>query len=175
MSLAIEIRKDNHKLKRKHSAIRTYHTGVRISSAEEAPEEAKATNLSCKYESLPSAEVKKVRKSLRTSSMELKAMVKDPLPDALHASEVVRSNLTTKDINRRPPIESQSGHVDAPESTACKTIVLYQPKDVIPGNKSSVHGSSSRRPKLMERGSSAHTFEVIIYVIICSNLEVDSL
>ncbi|GAU18646.1 hypothetical protein TSUD_124790 [Trifolium subterraneum] len=153
-----EIRKDNLQRKRKHSAIRTHHKGVRISGAEEA----KTTNLSCKCESLSSGEVKKVRESLKSSSMELKAMVKDPLPDALQASEVVRSKLASKDINHRSPIENQSGHVDVPDSTACKTIILYQPNDVNPGKKSSVHcssSSSSRRPKLMERASSAHTFE----------------
>ncbi|CAJ2631100.1 unnamed protein product [Trifolium pratense] len=157
-----EIRKDNHQLKRKHSAIQTYHTGVRISDAEEASEEAKTTNLSFKFENLPSAEVEKVWESLRSSSIEVKAMVKDPLPDALHASEIVRSKLAAKDINRRPPVENQSGHVDAPDSTECKTIVLYQPNDINLGKKSSVHCSSSSRrllPKLMERGSSAHTFE----------------
>ncbi|GAU44579.1 hypothetical protein TSUD_139520 [Trifolium subterraneum] len=157
-----EIRKDNLQRKRKHSAIRTHHKGVRISGAEEAPEVAKTTNLSCKCESLSSGEVKKVRESLKSSSMELKAMVKDPLPDALQASEVVRSKLATKDINHRPPIENQSGNVDVPDLTACKTFILYQPNDVNPGKKSSVHCSSSssrRRPKLMERGSSVHTFE----------------
>lgn len=166
----IEIRKGNLQPKRKYSSLRTCHRGVKISGAEEV----RPTNLLCKYDSLPSAEVKKVRESLKSSSMELKALVKDPLPDALHTSELVRSKLATKDINLGPPIENQSQRVDVPDSNACKIVVLYQPKDAKLEKKSVAHCSNSHRPNLMEQASSARASEVIIYVIICANIGVDS-
>ncbi|XP_027190658.1 uncharacterized protein [Cicer arietinum] len=142
-----EIRKGNLQPKRKYSSLRTCHRGVKISGAEEV----RPTNLLCKYDSLPSAEVKKVRESLKSSSMELKALVKDPLPDALHTSELVRSKLATKDINLGPPIENQSQRVDVPDSNACKIVVLYQPKDAKLEKKSVAHCSNSHRPNLMEQ------------------------
>lgn len=134
------------------------------------------TNLSSKYKILLSPEVEKVRESLKSSSMELKALVKDPLPDALRSSEDVRSKLATKDINLGPPSKNQSGPVDVRGSDGCKTIVLYQTK-ANDANlaKSSVPCSNDRRPNFMGRASSAHTYEVIIYVMICSLLEVDFL
>lgn len=157
-----------------------------------------------KYDPLPSTEVNKVRESLKSSSMELKALVKDPLPDALHTSEVVRSKLATNDINLGPPIENQSGDVDVRNSDVCMRVVLYQPDDANLGKKSSVncsnahlpnitkgivlyqpdnanHGkkssvdcSNAHLPNIMERKSSATTYEVM-FVVIFFNLGVDSL
>lgn len=182
----IEIRRDNGQLKRKHSALQTRHRGVKLSG----DEEARPINFSTKYENLRSADVKKLRESLKSSSLELKALVKDPLPDALHTSEAVRSKLATKDINRRPASEKQSEHVDARDSDACKTIVPYQPNDAnfakepsVPcssgrpncSNGSRSNYSNDRRTNLMRRASYAQTYEVITYVIICSNLGVDYL
>lgn len=169
----VEFRKDNIQLKRKHSALRTCHRGVKVSGAEEVS----PSNLSSKYKILPSAEVKKVRESLKSSSMELKALVKDPLPDALRSSEDVRSKLATEHINLGPSSENQSGHVDVRHSDRCKSIVLYQAKanDANLAKKPSVPCSNDRRPNFMGRASSAHTYEVIINVMICSNLGVDSL
>ncbi|XP_058787851.1 uncharacterized protein LOC131662164 [Vicia villosa] len=152
-----EIWEGNVRLKRKHSALRTCHRGVKISGAEEV----RPTNLSSKYKILPSPEVEKVRESLKSSSMELKALVKDPLPDALRSSEDVRSKLATKHINLGPPSENQSGPVDVRRSDGCKTIVLYQAKanDANLSKKSSVPCSNDRRPNFMGRASSAHTYE----------------
>jgi len=183
----IDIRKDNSHLKRKHSALQTSHRGVKISGVEEA----RPINFSSKYENLRSADVKKLRESLKSSSLELKALVKDPLPDALHTSEAVRSKLATKDINRGTASEKQSEQVDVRDSDACKTIVLYQPNDANVAKKPSVSCSSDhrpncsngrrpnysndRRPNLMRRATSGQTYVVIIYVIICFNMGVDYL
>lgn len=165
-----EIRKDNGQLKRKHSALQTRHRGVKLSG----DEEARPINFSTKYENLRSADVKKLQESLKSSSLELKALVKDPLPDALHTSEAVRSKLATKDINRRPASEKQSEHVDVRDSDACKTIVPYQPNDAnfakepsVPcssdrpncSNGSRPNYSNDRRPNLMRRASYAQTYE----------------
>lgn len=161
----IATQKGNVHLRPKHSALRTCHRGVNISGAKEKEPE----KLGSKYDPLPSTEVNKVRESLKSSSMELKALVKDPLPDALHTSEVVRSKLATNDINLGPPIENQSGDVDVPNSDVCMRIVLYQPNDASLGKKSSVDCSNAHLPNIMERKSSATTYEVM-FVIICFNL-----
>ncbi|KAJ1422929.1 Telomeric repeat-binding factor 2 [Sesbania bispinosa] len=155
-SVETTIQKNNLQLRRKHSALRACHRGVRISGSEEVEPEK---SLSKYDDPLPSAEAEKVRKSLKSSSLELRAMVKDPLPDALHTSEVVRSNLATKDINLEPPIENRSGDVDVPDQDVCKSIVLYQPNDANLGKKSPVNCSNVHHPSLMKRKSTARTCE----------------
>lgn len=117
---------------------------------------------------LPSAEVKKVRESLRSSSLELQAVVTDPLPDALHASEVVRSQLSMKDTKHEPHIiENQSGDAYLPDPDACRSIVPFLPNNADLRKESSVHCSNVDRPNLMERRSNAQTYEVIMFVITC--------
>ncbi|XP_027932130.1 uncharacterized protein LOC114187915 isoform X2 [Vigna unguiculata] len=112
-----------------------------------------------KHDSVRSSEVRKVRESLKSSSYDLRALVNDPLPDALHLSEVVRSKLATSDTNIEPPIENQSPDVDVPDPNVCRSIVLFQSNDANLGKKSSVHCSDMHQPNLMERNRTAHTLE----------------
>lgn len=166
--VSIAIQKRNPQLKHKHSLLRTCDRGIKISSPEEV-EEAKSGS---KQDPVPSAQVRKVRESLKSSSLELRALVKDPLPDALHTSEVVRSKLARRDTNIESP--NQNEDVDVQNPNVCKTIVLFQHNDANPGNKSSVHCSNVDQPKLMERNRTACAFEVIMFFIICFNLGEDS-
>ncbi|KAE9598896.1 putative transcription factor MYB-HB-like family [Lupinus albus] len=106
-----EIQKGNLQHRFKHTVLHRCHKGVKLSGIEEV-EPAKSWS---KCDAVPSAEVKKVRESLKSSSLELQALVKDPLPDALQLSEVVRSNLAGKDINHRLSIGNQNGDVDVPD------------------------------------------------------------
>ncbi|KAK7387299.1 hypothetical protein VNO78_27999 [Psophocarpus tetragonolobus] len=141
--------------KHKHSALRASHRGVKISG----PEEVESTTSCSKHDAVPSAEVRNVQESLKTSFLELRALVKDPLPDALHTSEVVRSKLATSDTNIVPPFENQSEYVDVPDPNVCQSIVLFQPSSANLEKKPSVRCSNIRRPNLMEQNSSARTFE----------------
>lgn len=166
----IVIQKRNLRVKHKHSALRACHRGVKINGSEEV-ESAKSLS---KHDSVPSSEVKKVRESLKSSSYDLRALVKDPLPDALHLSEAVRSKLANSDTNIEPPIEKQSPDVDVPDPNVCQSIVLFQSNDANLGKESSVHSSDLHQPNLMERNRSAQTFEVIMFVIVCFNLGADS-
>ncbi|CAL0334750.1 unnamed protein product [Lupinus luteus] len=95
----------------KHTVLHRCHKRVKLSGTEEVEPEKSWS----KCDSVPSAEVKKVRESLKSSSMELQALVKDPLADALQISEVIRSNLAGKDINHGPSIGNQNGDVDVPD------------------------------------------------------------
>ncbi|KAL2955866.1 hypothetical protein AAZX31_18G052100 [Glycine max] len=151
------ILKRNPQLKHKHSAFRASHKGrgIKISS----PEEVESTKPWRKHDPVPSAEVKKIRESLKSSSSELQALVNDPLPDALHISDVVRSKLATSDTKIEPPIENQHEDVEVQDPDVCLSIVPFQPNDVNLGKKSSVHCSNIHQPSLMERNRSARTFE----------------
>ncbi|TKY45743.1 Telomeric repeat-binding factor 1 [Spatholobus suberectus] len=151
----VAIQKRNPQLKLKLSALRTCNRGVKISG----PEEVEPAKSWSKHDPVPSAEVRKVRESLKSSSLELRALIKDPLPDALHTSEVVRSKLATRDTNIEPSIENQREDVDVPDPNVCKSIVLFQPNDANLGKKSSVHCSNVHQPCLMERKRSARSFE----------------
>ncbi|XP_027335759.1 uncharacterized protein LOC113849788 isoform X2 [Abrus precatorius] len=153
-----KVQKGNPQLKRKHSALRTCNRGVKISD----PEEVEPANMwsHYKYDPVSTAEVRRVRESLKSSSFELRSLVKDPLPDALHMSEVVRSKLATEDTNFEPLVENQSEDVYVPNPDVCKSIVPFQPKnDTNLGKKSSVRSSNACHPNLMERRSNARTFE----------------
>ncbi|KAI4307546.1 hypothetical protein L6164_030722 [Bauhinia variegata] len=130
-------------LKYKHAAA-SYRRLKRVKindDAEEGPE-----TLDGSYDPLPSSEVNKVRESLKSSSLELKALVKDPLPEALQRSDIVRSDLAIKDMLHELPIENQSKE-------------SFQPNDANIGGKSSVYKSFVCRPSLMERNSTAQTYQ----------------
>ncbi|XP_057428998.1 uncharacterized protein LOC130722323 [Lotus japonicus] len=151
-----QVQKENIQLKRKQFVLQKCHRGVQISGAEEVVPKKSRSNC----DPLPSAEVKKVRESLRSSSLELQAVVTDPLPDALHASEVVRSQLSMKDTKHEPHIiENQSGDAYLPDPDACRSIVPFLPNNADLRKESSVHCSNVDRPNLMERRSNAQTYE----------------
>lgn len=165
MSL-VAIQKGKLPLKHMETASSMRQRGVKIIDAEEAS----PTKMCSKYDPVSSLEVRKLRESLKSSSLELQAVVEDPLPDSLHKSDIVRSELAMKGISHEPPLENQSRDVDVPEPNACRSIVLYQPIDAIIKKNSSVNWSNVHRPNLMERNSTAHTYEVIMFIIFCFNL-----
>ncbi|CAL0301348.1 unnamed protein product [Lupinus luteus] len=143
-----EIRKDNLKHRIKHTALRRCRKGVKLSGTEEV-EPAESWR---KCDSVPSAEVKKVRESLKSSSLEPQAVVKDTLPDALQTSEVGRSKLAVKDIN-------QNGDVDV-DVPVCKSILPFQPNDANLVKQSFVRCSNNvRRPNLLDRKVTARTYQ----------------
>ncbi|KAF7834207.1 telomeric repeat-binding factor 2 [Senna tora] len=144
----------NSKLPDKHTVSSTRERGVKIIGDEKVGPKT----MSGKYDPLPSIEVEKLRESLKSSSLELKAAVTDPLPEILQKSDIVRSELAMKGISHEPPLENQSRDVDIPESNTCRSIVLYQPIDALVKNFS-VNQSNVHCPNLMERNSTAHTHE----------------
>ncbi|XP_028762073.1 uncharacterized protein LOC114720578 [Neltuma alba] len=148
------IQKDKLPLKHNYAAPST-RRGVKIIDTEEV---GPATVCSKNHDA-SNIQVEKLRKSLMSSSLELRVLVKDPLPDALHKSNIVRSELATKGVNHEPPFENQSTIVNIPEQNTCRSIVLYQPINDILRKQTSVNCSNAQRPSLMERNSTAHTYE----------------
>ena len=65
--------------------------GVRI------VEEEDTDALRSKYDSLPTPEVNRIKEALKSSSLELQAVVKDPHLDALHSTESIMSDMVKKD------------------------------------------------------------------------------
>ena len=128
--------------------------GVRIT--EEVDTDASPS----KYDSLPTPEVNMIKEALKSSSLELKAVVKDPLPDALHLSETIIADMVKKDKRHEPSVENQSEKdTDALNPSVDKSIAA-QSTDSGGGNQSCIPQSNATRPSLMERNGTAHTYEV---------------
>ncbi|KAK7302109.1 hypothetical protein RJT34_12989 [Clitoria ternatea] len=151
------IQKGNPLLKPKHSALRACHRGVKIS----IPEEVEPIKSWSKYQYMSSVEVGQIRESLKSSSADLRALVKDPLHGALRTSEVIRSKLATKDTNIKPHIDNESERGGVPDPDVCKSIILFQPNDANHGKrkKTSDYCSNFHHPNLMKQRSSVRTFE----------------
>ncbi|WCJ17656.1 Telomeric repeat-binding factor 2 [Euphorbia peplus] len=62
----------------------------------------------CNLVSTP--EVVKVREELRQSFVDLKAMVNDPLPEALRVSDVLRAEMREKSLHKETLVENQNGN-----------------------------------------------------------------
>jgi telomeric repeat-binding factor 2 len=163
LSFYLEIQKGAELPRRKHAV---WHKrskgGVKITDTEEMDNDVSFS----KYDSLPTPEVNKVQEALRSSSLELRAVVKDPLPDALRMAETVISNLVSKDKQYEPSVENQGGKdVDAPNPSASTGGEPAQTNDSIRGNQSCSHQSNACRPSLMERNSTAHAYEVPVFML----------
>ncbi|XP_062017322.1 uncharacterized protein LOC133733697 isoform X2 [Rosa rugosa] len=76
-------------------ALRRRHGPVKIRDAEDVGTEASAGI----YNSVSSAEVRKVQEELKSSVLALQAVVTDPLPYALQVSEIVRSELGMRPVD----------------------------------------------------------------------------
>ncbi|CAN0901716.1 hypothetical protein LINGRAHAP2_LOCUS21571 [Linum grandiflorum] len=64
---------------------------------------------SSKYDTLSTPEVKQVKDALQSSSIELQAVVKDPLPDALHRSEPFIAELQQDVCNKEALVKNHNG------------------------------------------------------------------
>nr|XP_023913428.1 uncharacterized protein LOC112025000 isoform X2 [Quercus suber]POF09353.1 telomeric repeat-binding factor 1 [Quercus suber] len=127
--------------------------GVRIT--EEVDTDASPS----KYDSLPTPEVNMIREALKSSSLELQAVVNDPLPEALHLSETIIADMVKKDKIHEPSVENQSGKdIDALNPSVDKGVAA-QTTDSGCGNQSCIPQGNATRPSLMERNGTAHTYE----------------
>ncbi|XP_073304602.1 uncharacterized protein [Primulina huaijiensis] len=93
-----------------------------------------------------SSEVNRVREALESSSLELQAVVKDPLPDALRLAESI-SNMAGQSMSHDP---MEVEHVEA-------NLFVVDGAGVVHGNGCTV--DNMHRPSLMKRNSSARTHE----------------
>lgn len=101
------------------------------------------------YNVISSAEVNKVRQALNLSLMELQAVVEDPLPEALQLAEAICDERTDK------VYEPIGDHTES-------NVFIVDGTGVVQDTRCDV-SYDVPRPSLMERNSSAHTYEVISY------------
>lgn len=92
--------------KRKHVAkFGRHYKGAKITDLEE-PSMGQASR---RYRGVPTPEVCKVRKALKSSSSELNAVVTDPLPEALRLANNMLSGMPKENLNHEPLIENPNG------------------------------------------------------------------
>ncbi|XP_004294731.1 PREDICTED: uncharacterized protein LOC101296074 [Fragaria vesca subsp. vesca] len=166
-------------------APRRRHGPAKIRDDEDVDKEAPAGI----YNSVSSAEVKKVQEELKSSVLALQAAVTDPLPYALHISEMLRSELGMRPVDHvskengcatNPSVEknaepdqsnndnhgNQTSHNnDVPQPTPNLSVDMGKGTenagtgDVNPENPSCSHQNNVSRASLMERNSTARTYE----------------
>ncbi|KAI5321533.1 hypothetical protein L3X38_030604 [Prunus dulcis] len=154
-------------LRYKHLAHRHTRGPVRIRDAEDM-----GTDLSnSKYDSLSTPEVSNAQEALRSSILELQAVVTDPLPDALRVAETIRLDLAMKSVNAGAenlsvekgagPVQSHNdnlGNMSVPQSSGKEKDVPTPPvnqgkgtesvqtDDANLGNPSSSNKNNAPRP-----------------------------
>lgn len=121
---------------------------------------------------MSTAEVDKARQSLKSSCIELQAVVTDPLPMAIQRSEIIISNLATNNVNCEPSVQNEGQkELDEPNSSVDKNAEIIQPCDLTVEDPScSHHQNNVPRPNLMERNNTAQTYEVFIvlfFILTC--------
>ncbi|XP_009772851.1 uncharacterized protein LOC107799057 [Nicotiana tabacum] len=150
-----EVRKGNALPRQKHVAFRRTRGasagtcgGVRISDSIELGLDASGGQDSF----LPTPEIEKAQEALKLSSKELRAMVKDPLPDALQFAETLSS--LVRDHMGHQPAENNSDRAPHP-------VVASSRMDQANGEncEANCHPSAASKPDLMNRKSAAHTSE----------------
>lgn len=115
------------------------------------------------YDTLPTPAVNKVQEALKSSSLELRAIVTDPLPDALLQAEAVVSDMARANQIPEPSVGMDT-NVDKPALNPSVNASL-DPLQHNQGNRkdeSCSHRSNVPKSSLMERNSTAHTYQVLI-------------
>lgn len=223
ISFVAEVHKRNVVLRSKNiTTLRKRLRGpARISDVELSDTETDVSNKINEH-SVPTPDVGKVQEALKSSSLELKKVVTDPLPEAVQVAKNVVSELAHKDVNHErssenqrireadadnyPGDRSESVNLDKPSGSHQNDALLAntsdanvdrpscadqngvsrpnnsdanldkptwrdkngvsQPNanDVNPNKPSCSRKDDVSRPTLMERNSTAHTYEVIFVV-----------
>lgn len=172
-----------------------------------------------KKATLLTPEVNRVQEALKSSSIELHELVKDPLPDALVQGKALVSEISRRNLNQNHSMETLNGvtnheasvggqnsdenelnpfsniiakpiqanetncrnprtnHEDSVEDQRHVEHVLNplsnnnvgcdQANKRSSGNPSCVNQKAAHKPSLMERNSTAHTYEVLLSLISC--------
>lgn len=94
-----------------------------------------------RYKLPNSAEIHKTREALALSSLDLQAVVSDPLPDALKLAQAISRE--ARNNNPQEPVEDNHANVAGVAQAPDRNT------------------SNTTKPSLMERNHTAHTCEVI--------------
>ena len=123
-----------------------------------------------KHDCLSTPEVDKVQEALKSSSLELQALVKDPLPEALQLAAAVLADMAKKAVIHEPLTKDQGiTNEDAPNPSVHENLGGNQTNQA-DGNQTNeadlehqrtTDRNNVPRPSLMARNSSAQVYEVI--------------
>lgn len=166
--------------RRINRAMPTKGRGIKIRDTEELDNET----LSERYNSVSAAHVHKAKAALMCSSLELKAAVKDPLPQAMRIAETLLGHMASKGITHEPQVENHNANVPAHASNAVSEALqanennsrdlcceadqanagnpvnvsaeAAQANEDKPGIQGFQHHTTVPRPSLMARNSTAH-------------------
>ncbi|CAN4098665.1 unnamed protein product [Withania somnifera] len=142
-----EAGKENASSRKKHVAFKiTRGAGDRISDSIESELEASGIGTSAK--------IQKAKKALKSSSLELHAMVKDPLPDALRLAETLSS--AVRDNMGHPPAENNSDKAPHPMASSSRMVQASGDNCEV---QHSCHHSAASKPDLVNRNTAAHIYE----------------
>ena len=146
---------------RKHVAVKRSRGATAGTSNTEEMDARKSSNT---YDCLPTPEINKVQEALRTSSLELQAVVKDPLPDALQLADNVISSMGGKNMIQEPSVGQ--GRVNAPDPSVGTSAEAALANESNHENQCCGPQNNVPKASLMARNSTAIAYEVIVSYFI---------
>ncbi|KAF8015005.1 hypothetical protein BT93_H0713 [Corymbia citriodora subsp. variegata] len=111
------------------------------------------------FDTLPSPDVNRVQEELKSSSLELRAAVTDPLPDAIRLADSLVHNAAGSSTNFECAEAQIREDVNASGASADQNVGPVPGSEENHVNLSTGHQNNQSRPSLFERNSSAHTYE----------------
>ncbi|XP_030451727.2 uncharacterized protein LOC115673647 isoform X1 [Syzygium oleosum] len=111
------------------------------------------------YDTLPTPDFNRVQEALKSSSLELRAVVTDPLPDAIRLADSLVHNAAGSSTNFECAEAQIREDVNASDASADQNVGPVPGGEVNRVNQSTSHQNNQCRPSLFERNSSAHTYE----------------
>lgn len=142
-------------IRRPRKPVSNTFRGVKIVDTEELVREPSSDRYRC----VPTPEANRIQEALESSSLELKAVVNDPLPDALRLAETVISDMARENIVHEPVVGNQNRLDDCARSSfADRRTDALQADDENLGN-GCTEKNNGPKPSLMERNSTARIVE----------------
>ncbi|KAK1412724.1 hypothetical protein QVD17_34196 [Tagetes erecta] len=110
-----------------------------------------------RYDQIPTPEVSKIQEALESSSFELHAVVKDPLPDALRLAESLKASTSGEnEVHDLAEGNVNNANDNAPNSSHDRKGKALEAD----GNDGIIKDQNRRtKPNLFERNTTAHTLE----------------
>ncbi|CAL5386295.1 unnamed protein product [Camellia sinensis] len=139
----------------KRGAIAGTSRVVKITDTEELDTRTSSKNYDC----LPAREINKVQEALRISSLELQAVAKDPLPDALHLAENLISSMGRENMNQETSARQNGLDLEAANPFLGKSAEAALANEGNLDSQCCRNQNNVPKPSLMAWNSTAHTYE----------------
>ncbi|KAL3748667.1 hypothetical protein ACJRO7_009840 [Eucalyptus globulus] len=113
----------------------------------------------CGFDTVPSPYVNRVQEALKSSSVELRAAVADPLPDAIRLADSLVRNAAGSSTNFECAEAQIREDVNASDASTEQNVGPVPGGEENHVNQSTSHQNKQCKPSLFERNSSARTYE----------------